>query len=262
MSLETSPSAVAALEGMAVVSSGEALSAAECSGYALASALYGASQGAFYPIGGATAVAQALTRTIVEAGGNVFPSVQLKEVVLEEATAGSTYMAKATGVSVSLSADTLKNTTENNNNSNDSSDTSIEHHSEVTFLGEKSIVSGVGAIATFTKLIPGEAVSARTAQMLAGLRESRPRVRVIYWLRGTVTELGDLSSTDYYELGTQPYLLNLNENRSNEVVSSDTTAAVSSKEQEAQNEMKRNKFAGEFVHVWSPSCKDPSWTSR
>ena len=262
MSLETSPSAVAVLEGMAVVSSGEALSAAECSGYSLASALYGASQGAFYPIGGATAVAQALTRTIVEAGGNVFPSVQLKEVVLEEATAGSTYMAKATGVSVSLSADTLKNTSENNNNSNDSSVTNIEHHSEVTFLGEKSIVSGVGAIATFTKLIPGEAVSARTAQMLAGLRESRPRVRVIYWLRGTVTELGDLSSTDYYELGTQPYLLNLNENRSNEVVSSDTTAAVSSKEQEAQNEMKRNKFAGEFVHVWSPSCKDPSWTSR
>ena len=65
-----------------------------------------------------------------------------------------------------------------------------------------SVVSGVGALCTYTRLLPPEAVSDAARKALALLVEARPRVAVVFWLKGGLAELG-LASTDYVEIPAQ-----------------------------------------------------------
>ena len=66
----------------------------------------------------------------------------------------------------------------------------------------QTVISGVGALCTYTRLLPPEAVSDAARKALALLVEGRPRVLVVFWLRGTLAELG-LAATDYLELPAQ-----------------------------------------------------------
>ena len=53
----------------------------------------------------------------------------------------------------------------------------------------RAVVSGVGLLNTYLKLVPAEAVSAATKTALAELREKKPVVTVVYWLQGTAQSL-------------------------------------------------------------------------
>jgi hypothetical protein len=260
MSVEaSSPAAATALQSLSVVGCGEPLCAADCSAYALASAVYGASQGAFYPPGGAAALARALCGTVRSAGGVVFDVVGVLAALLEEIT--GTNPVRATGVSVTSATARV----------HADMDAPEEAAPGITFTATKSVISGIGAIATFTKLIPAEAVSRATHEVLATLRESRPLVRVVYWLRGDAVALGGLSGVDYYQVGTQPVLENSEavassteavSNGQPALQSSDSASKGSGSEIEERNELLRDKFASDYAHVWCPSCKDPTWSDR
>jgi hypothetical protein len=275
MSLESAPAAIAALHGIAAAGADEPLCAVDCSGYTLANALQSAAQGVFYPAGGASAIAAALVHTITQAGGVVYCNAEVREVVLEEVP--GTKSVKTTGVTVAVT-NARSSPTPAPPSSIDAleakSDENSSNSSDVTFHAEKSVISGLGVIATFTKVIPAEAISAATRQMLAGLREVRPVVKVVYWLRGDATALG-LSSTDYYEVGAQPRMRRA---KSPDSPTADTTSAAdasagaetspSTADEEdlshiqEENDRARDQFAGECAHVWSPSCKDPTWAAR
>jgi hypothetical protein len=260
MSVEaSSPAAATALRSLSVVGCGEPLCAADCSAYALASAVYGASQGAFYPPGGAAALARALCGTVRSAGGVVYDDVLVQEALLEEITGTNT--VRATGVSVTSATARV----------HADMDVPEEAAPGITFTATKSVISGIGAIATFTKLIPAEAVSRATHEVLATLRESRPLVRVVYWLRGDAVALGGLSGVDYYQVGTQPILekpetvASSTEAASNGPQALQTSDSVSKgvhSEVEERNELLRDKFASDYAHVWCPSFKDPTWSDR
>lgn len=253
LGVENSPEAVAVLEGLAAVGAGEAITSADASAYLIAGALFNASQGIFYPIGGPAAIIAALTRTIQAAGGAVYSEVDVQDIVLEEIEGEgggptSSQVIRATGVSVAVDAA----------HAADSS-------ADVTFQASKSVISGTGVLNTYTKLLPPEAVSAGAKEMLSGLVEVRPRVKVVYWMRGNLQELG-ISSTDYYEVGPQPALQRQQigtgtvpgENEAEEGSSNGVSVVVDC----AENDLKRDSFAGDFAHVWSPSSKDPSWAER
>ena len=48
----------------------------------------------------------------------------------------------------------------------------------------KSVISGVGALCTYTRLVPPSAVSAAMRLNLVNLSESRPKILVLVWLKG------------------------------------------------------------------------------
>jgi hypothetical protein len=277
MSLESAPAAIAALHGIAAAGADEPICSADCSGYSLANAMQSAAQGAFYPAGGASAIAAALARTITQAGGVVYCGAEVREIVLEEVP--GTKAVKTTGITVAVpsvgSRDVQAAPTSTIDALEAKSDENNANTVDITFHAEKSVISGLGVIATFAKVFPTEAISPASRQMLAGLREVRPVVKVVYWLRGDAPALG-LSSTDYYEVGTQPRLRRA---KSPDSPTADTavsnasagtgaeTPTSAADEEDAsrmreENDRARDKFAGEYAHVWSPSCKDPTWAAR
>jgi hypothetical protein len=48
----------------------------------------------------------------------------------------------------------------------------------------RSVISGVGALCTYTRLLPSSAVSAAMRLNLVNLSESRPKILVLVWLKG------------------------------------------------------------------------------
>jgi hypothetical protein len=80
----------------------------------------------------------------------------------------------------------------------------LENNEEVdnVFIASKSIVSGVGIIGTYTRLIPSEDVSGAMRSQLSILNEARPKVYATYWIEGDGQQLG-LSSTDFVEVAHQ-----------------------------------------------------------
>lgn len=251
-----------ALSSVAAVGADEALPAGSCSALSLATAL-SAESGVYYPAGGAEALELALTRAVRAAGGAVYKDVEVGEVVLEEVIAAT---AQQSGISKSVAAaqpvvkavgvQVKVVVSEGNNHSKDSSTSSTngDNGDARIIYGSRSIVSGMGTLCTYSKLLPHAAVSERTRTALSLLSEARPKVTVVYWLQGTVAELG-LSSTDYVQAGryteTSGHLApGLAAPRA--TASNSTAAAVDPKE----------TYARSFMKVWSPSAKDPSWNQR
>ena len=107
---------------------------------------------------------------------------------------------------------------------------SKQNSKSIDIIGEKSVVSGLGVLNTCTKLIPYEILSENTRITLSLLEEVRPKVYVVYWLKGSRDELG-LSSTDYVEVGNI-------------------------------NTADRNALAESYVKIWSPSLKDAHWEKK
>ena len=73
--------------------------------------------------------------------------------------------------------------------------------------------------------VPPETVSDSTKLTLSLLQETRPKITIVYWLKGQQQQLG-LSATDYVEVG---------------------------------NNNNRDSLASSYVRIWSPSAKDAHW---
>ena len=93
------------------------------------------------------------------------------------------------------------------------------------------MVSGLGLIYTHTKLMPGQPLSEKTASALSRVQEARPKIKVIFWVQGTVESLG-LSSADFVEVAAQP--------RDGDI----------------------NGYVNSHLRVWSPSARDPNHVKR
>jgi hypothetical protein len=100
-------------------------------------------------------------------------------------------------------------------------------------------------------------VSVRKA--LQGQWEVRPNVRVVFWLQGSVLSLG-LSSTDLY--ATPAASASAAGGGLGGVGGGGAgvgVGGVGEGEDIGVEAGVRDVFAGESVHVWSPSAKDPLW---
>jgi phytoene dehydrogenase-like protein len=212
---------------------GEELDASSCSGWAIAAAINAGSSGGFYPAGGITALTAMLAGVVESAGGVILNNVAVHDVVLEESmneqvdTANSSGRLFATGVTVGMSAP------------RPDIQTDASCRTDYLLSARESVISGLGVISTYTKLLAPDAVDASTRSMLVGLSEMRPKVCVVYWLprkvEGSCDDSAQLpsvefSSTDFYE--------------------SICSNSIPTKDM---------KFFTSYRHVWSPSAKDSSW---
>jgi len=190
----------------------------------LSHALTSTAEGSFYPAGGSASIEASLIRTVRRAGGMVYCNVDLKEILLEEVGNSSSGSSSGGNSSGSIRAVGVSVAIPDNSSS------------DVVFRGSHSVVSGLGLLPSLTKLLPPEAMSVGMQQIIAPLQASRPKVSVVYWLRGGRDDL-EIRSTDYYELG----------------VSRDyCDSAVDAFTQ-------KERYADSYVHVWSPSAKDSAW---
>jgi hypothetical protein len=91
----------------------------------------------------------------------------------------------------------------------------------------RSVISGVGMLSTYTTLVPPSCLTGLGEHPLKpfeGLVEAAPRVRVVFWLRGSSTEECGLGCSDYWDFG--------------------------------------GCKGGAASHIWSPSARDPTWDDR
>jgi len=211
---------------------GEAVPIDTMSAGALLSLYTAADTGVYYPRGGLPAVQEALIRTIRESGGEVYCDVPVTGIdVTPETQEGEAMACMATGVRVRVAPPRRGGSA--------ASEGARGAADSVLFSAGTSVISGVGAICTYTRLLKPEHVSRHVRETLdSSVREAEPRVRVVFWLDGDEASLG-LSSCDYVELpsfqgsvnGTGDWCPQLTQAEVNE----------------------------QFVKVWSPSAKDSSW---
>lgn len=202
--------AYGALSAVGVFAAEEALLGSDCSCVCLAAGLGHSEEGIFYPVGGPGRLQANLVRVIVNAGGAVYSDVPVSAIETQRADDDSA--ARAVGVAVACGKE-----------------------EPTVVLGTRSVISGVGALCTYLRLLPEDELSEDTRAALSKLSESRPKLHVVYWLDGTAEELG-LSDADYIE------------------TLEDLTDESSS--------ASRKEFSRAYVRIWSPSMKDSSWKER
>ena len=195
---------------MGVFAAEEALLGSDCSCVCLAGGLGHSEEGVFYPVGGPGRLQANLIRAIISTGGDVYSDVPVSAI--ETMRADNEPLARAVGVKLADGKD-----------------------GGTVVYGTRSVVSGVGALSTFLRLLPEDELTEDTRAALSKLTEARPKLHVLYWLDGTAEELG-LSDADYIETLDDV---------------ADESASASRKE-----------FSRSYVRIWSPSMKDPSWKER
>ena len=185
---------------LAAFVAGEALCPAECSTIALSTFFSNyQSGGVFYADGGYAAVESVLTKVVRKYGGAVYSDVPVAAIEVVALPSGG---YQATGVRVSSSDGRT-----------------------VEVKGARSVISGLGVLCTYTRMLPVCAVAESAAAALSDMSEAQPKVQLVYWLQGSAEELG-LSDVDYVEM-------------------------------EAGN----SKAGGGYTRIWSPSSKDKAWAS-
>ena len=153
--LHESPEVREALFGATLSVQEEVSPSSEASSAVLASALALLQEGQFYPVGGAAALERSLSATITAAGGSVHSNVEVVGIEMS----GPSNKPKASGVRIVLPASADQ-----------------EQHSHATITAEMSITSGLGAICTYTRLLPAQHLSLAVKQQLSTLTEARPKV--------------------------------------------------------------------------------------
>jgi hypothetical protein len=180
-----------------------------------------AESGAFVPVGGIPALIRMLRAEICSVGGMVVTDVE--SIKLEvNAVAGSTTSYKVTGVAVSA-----------------------EGTEEQVLTGERSVISGLGLLSTYSGLLSSDIIANESKVKLATLEEAKPKIKVVFWLQGSCTALG-LSNTDFYQVQIKQSVTTEDDVQTE--TETETTEAASAK-----------KLVGEYVHVWSPSAQNPDW---
>lgn len=228
----------------------EALPASESSSANLGHLLAGAEQGVFYPRGGPQKIAANLIACVREAGGQVYQDIPVEGIVLD----GIGSARRAIGVRYTLPSspavggkgstggveeggienrDVTQKNAEAQKNSVTQKDAEDDEMEPNIIFCNKSVISGAGVLGTFLNLVPHEDVSAATRTQLSPLYEARPKIYVVYWLRGSADEV-KLSGSDYVEVMHQL-------------------------EEAARGPLDCEGIAQSYVKVWSPSAKDPTW---
>jgi len=197
---------IEALSTTAVAGVEEALSSIELSGILLPIALSMSDSGLFYPVGGYKKIEEALARSIRRIGGSVIKNVPIININID----GTGSNARANGVIVGSTGELIK--------------------------CQKSIISGLGVLNTYTRLIASNHVPASVRSSLCQLTEARPKAHVIHWVQGNASSLG-LKACDYVETGSHKRCV------------------------EIPSEVNTESFAQSYCKIWCPSVKDPSWVS-
>lgn len=196
----------------------ESLPMHHLSAASFASVLSGTENGRFVAVGGINAIKEALMHTIEQYGGIILRDVNNLRLELEQYD--QSY--KAVGITIS------------------------KLFLEQTFHANKSIISGLGVLATYGNLLPLTCLQSSTKLKLTSLKEMRPKIRVIIWLNGTIESL-QLTSAEYFEIQK---VLDIQKNEKEE----DKKGSIMKGDAET--------LAKSFVHIWSPSAQDPSWITK
>ena len=162
---------------MGVVGADEALLSTDCSTLCLAATAALAENGAFCPSGGSAALRAALISTIRRMGGAVYYDVPITEIVVENISTRDFAGAQLRAAGIRLESNDI-------------------------IRASLSVVSGLGAICTYTRLISAEFVSIGIRNALSKCSEKRPKIYVIFLVQGSQEELR-LSSSDYVECEQQ-----------------------------------------------------------
>jgi len=210
------------------------ISPAECSSFALANAAALSDKGVFYPSGGCQAMEDALVRTIVSAGGAVLSDVPVHRILIQDEGHGRV----AKGVVV-------KQTRHSNNQ---------EQH----ILASRSVVSGMGIMHTYDKLVIKKDLPKGIVSMLpSALCESVPKILVLFWINASKDD-ANLSSYDVFQIGGA----SLNDTHALEDRQAPSSSSFSPSFPSRQRRTRSTAFTGGSMRIWSPSAKDPSWQSR
>ena len=226
------------LTGAALSSIDESSCSAEnCSAAALTQLLVSLESGIFYPVGGIETVTASFISTIQKNGkGIVLTNVPVKEIVLTKK-----------GKKMEKEDEVLKEKAEVDNNSIESK-FKVSHvalaDSKNVFSNGNSVISGMGILGTFVNLLSGgsdesnkvieyhEVATKLMKGAFSGLEETRPVMKVLFWINTNQSDLDldlGLSAVDYVEY----------------------TSSTSIK-----------SYSSAPVRIWSPSSKDPSWSSK
>ena len=149
----------------------EASSTESLSVLSLASAINSCEDGIFVPEGGISYILKNLSDVILASGGAILKDALAEGLVLEKDATDQTF---ATGVKLW----------------GDDSSSSV--------LAKKGVLSGLGILCTYCKLLPSHLVGEKTRMTLKEYVERVPKLIVIFEVNGTKEKLG-LSSVKYVE---------------------------------------------------------------
>ena len=204
----------------------EYLSASNLSSISLGN-LLNADFGTFVPEGGVESLLKSFYHTILQGNGEIYSDVDLKGLEIEEVPSSSgQILHRAVGINVA-----------NPKNSDMS----------LLISAKQSVISGLGVLNSYATLIPHELVATHTQQSLSGLRERRPKAKIVFWLAGAKEELGILP-LNYEELEVSeanPHL-----------------QAIESRHPKKSELEIESKMAKSHYRVWSPSAQDPNWPEK
>lgn len=198
----------------------EAVPRNELSAFAFGMVSQFAESGAFAPVGGIPALMRIFKNEIYSIGGMTLTDVDSIKLEVSNlpakatsTTASNSASYKVTGVAVSS-----------------------EGHEEILINGQRSVISGLGVLSSYAGLLSSDILSETTKRKLESLEETKPKLKVVFCLKGTSSDLG-ITNTDFYQVIIKQPVQNLQE----EIISS------------------KRQAIGEYCHVWSPSMHDPSW---
>jgi hypothetical protein len=187
-----------------------------------------ANSGQFVAAGGVDRLARRWTACVTAAGGVVVRDVLVSPIDLEPLSSSISSPSSIAAAAASSSSSSWRAR---------GVQVSDGHGSKVTLHCALSVVSGLGVLPSSLSLLPRHCLSTRTKQQLSALRETRPKIRTVFWLAGSPDELR-LSSTDYFEIAQHSPLAAL----------VDTIDAHALRQRE-------ELLHGSFVHLWSPSAQ-------
>jgi hypothetical protein len=243
------------LAAAAVAGSDEACPGSVLSGVGLAHQLHRGLEGMFYPAGGVIAVRKSLIRTITSRGGDVLRDVPVTGIRIDDESPGNgnreqqqqkknnqrgSYRAVGVEVSIFSAGAPTAAAVANTNKPSTSS---------LLVRSKGSTISAMGALCTYTRLVPSRFVGPAVRETLSGLSEASAKIRVVFWIRGSLQDTG-LSAADFVEIPVpdEPVELHAADGGGN------ILSTISS------NANSHANFSRDCVRVWSPSAKDASWT--
>jgi hypothetical protein len=212
----------------------ESLSSNQITSLALGTLLNASDNGRHIPVGGINAVEKSLMKTILEHGGNVYclsEAYSINGLEIEEVAQNSINSSEEGGrkefraVGVNIRSDSERNQKKEDN---------------CLLKARHSIISGLGVLGSYSTLIPLECIHEKTKQNLSSLKEIRPKLKICFWVNGSLEDVG-ISSIDYYETAKSVF----------------TPSGSGSTETDW-----KEKLANSFTHVWSPSAQDPTWAMK
>lgn len=210
-----------ALSALCIAATEEAQLTTHSSALSVSLALALSESGAFVVEGGTARVCRSLCAVVRECGGVVLKDVRLRNV--DFSLSGTEYAA--TGVSLDVSP----------------GDDAEAESATLSIAAKRSVVSGLGVLCSTLSLLPREAISAQTKEQLSSVRERRPHVKVVLWVRGSVEEL-QLQSTQHFEIAASRF-------------SPSSDAAISFSALDEEMSRFEELLHASYVKVWSPSAQ-------